>query len=412
VDYVVSNVDKVPADDELQVRLCNYTDVYNNEFITLDLDFMQATATEAEIAKFGIAVYDVIITKDSESWDDIGVPALVKETAPDLVCGYHLALLRPRKQHIIGPFLFRCLQAKPVGVQLELATNGVTRFGIPKSEIGALALPVPPLLQQRSIADYLDRETARIDALITAKERQLRLLPEKRRTLITRAVTRGLDSGVPFRDSGIPWLGEIPAHWEVKRLKYVGHSIIGLTYNPADTVNNGQGLLVLRASNVRDQRIVFDDNVYVLMDVPTDLITRVGDILICSRSGSRALIGKSAQIDETSAGLTFGAFMTLFRSPYNDYLFFVLNSPLFDYQAGAFSTSTINQLTIETLKSFEVPIPPPEEQKTIVENLRFESRKIDQVIDLTLKTVALLKERRAALIAAAVTGQIDVGDGQ
>ena len=77
VDYVVSNVDKVPADDEIPVRLCNYTDVYNNEFITLALEFMQATATKDEIAKFGLRVDDVAITKDSESWDDIGVPALV-----------------------------------------------------------------------------------------------------------------------------------------------------------------------------------------------------------------------------------------------------------------------------------------------------------------------------------------------
>ena len=93
VDYVVSNVDKVPAENEVSVRLCNYTDVYNNEFITLALNFMQATASEDEIAKFGLLVDDVVITKDSESWDDIGVPALVRETANDLVCGYHLALL-------------------------------------------------------------------------------------------------------------------------------------------------------------------------------------------------------------------------------------------------------------------------------------------------------------------------------
>ena len=177
-DYVVSNVDKVPDDDEVPVRLCNYTNVYNNESITLAIDFMHATASEAEIAKFGLEVDDVLITKDSESWDDIGVPALVRETAGDLVCGYHLALLRPLKHKMDGAFLFRCLQAKLVRVQLELAANGVTRFGIPKSEIGTIRLPVPPLLQQRAIADYLDRETARLDALVAAKERVLTLLAE------------------------------------------------------------------------------------------------------------------------------------------------------------------------------------------------------------------------------------------
>ena len=229
VDYVVSNVDKVPADDEIPVRLCNYTDVYNNEFITLALEFMQATATKDEISKFGLRIDDVAITKDSESWDDIGVPALVRETASDLVCGYHLALLRPHKQQMDGAFLFRCLQAKPVRVQLELAANGVTRFGIPKSEIGAMTLPVPPSAQQRAIADYLDRETARLDALVAAKKRVLGLLAEKRRALITRAVTRGLDPRAPLRDSGIPWLGEIPAHWVATRLKFVAHVRGGIT---------------------------------------------------------------------------------------------------------------------------------------------------------------------------------------
>ena len=160
----------IQDDDEIPARLCNYADVYNNEFITPALDFMQATASETEIAKFGVAVDDVIITKDSESWDDIGVPALVRETVGDLVCGYHLALLRPFRQKMDGGFLFRCLQAKPVRVQLELAASGVTRFGIPESEIGTMKLPVPPLVQQRAIADYLDRETMRLDALVEELE--------------------------------------------------------------------------------------------------------------------------------------------------------------------------------------------------------------------------------------------------
>jgi type I restriction enzyme S subunit len=105
--YAVSNVDKVPSDGEIPVRLCNYTEVYNNEFITLDLDFMRATATEEEIRRFGLLLEDVVITKDSEAWDDIGVPALIRETAPDLVCGYHLAIIRPQKDLLEGAFLLR-----------------------------------------------------------------------------------------------------------------------------------------------------------------------------------------------------------------------------------------------------------------------------------------------------------------
>ncbi len=188
-DCVVSNVDKFPVEGELPVRLCNYSDVYNNEFISQRIEFMACTATKEEIRKFGLRVDDVIITKDSESWDDIGIPALVVETAEDLVCGYHLALLRPHEAALSGRFLLRCLQAKVLRLQLELAANGVTRFGLPKSDIGAMRLPVPPLEQQRAIADYLDRKTARIDALIAAIERTIALIEERRSALIAAAVT-------------------------------------------------------------------------------------------------------------------------------------------------------------------------------------------------------------------------------
>jgi type I restriction enzyme S subunit len=221
--YSVSNVDKFTTDNEIPIRLCNYTDVYNNEFIRLDLDFMQATATADEIRKFGLLVYDVIITKDSESWDDIGIPAIVQETASDLVCGYHLAVLRPMSDRLRGRYLFRCLQAKEIRTQLELASTGVTRFGLPKDAIGKLVLPVPPLERQDAIADFLDRETAKIDALIAAKERLLGILSEKRRALITHAATRGLNPDVPYRDSVIPWLGTIPEHWKTERTKWLFH---------------------------------------------------------------------------------------------------------------------------------------------------------------------------------------------
>ena len=219
--YVISNVDKVAHEYEHPVRLCNYTNVYHSEFITLELEFMRATASEAEIEKFGVRVDDVLITKDSESWDDIGVPALVRQTSDDLVCGYHLALIRAFPDKVMGAFLFRCLQANPVRVQLELAANGVTRFGIPKSGIGSLRLPVPPLPQQHAIADYLDNELAWLDALVVTKEQVLALLAEKRQALIARAVTTGLNPDAPVRDSGIPWLGKIPAHWTTERARWL-----------------------------------------------------------------------------------------------------------------------------------------------------------------------------------------------
>ncbi|MFZ2628567.1 MAG: restriction endonuclease subunit S, partial [Rugosibacter sp.] len=232
---------------------------------------------------------------------------------------------------------------------------------------------------------------------------------EKRQAVISHAVTQGLNPNVPMKPSGIEWLGDVPAHWELKRLKYLGDAITGLTYSPADIVEDDtNGTLVLRSSNVQHGVITFDDNVYVSAAIPEELVTQIGDILICSRNGSRALIGKNATIDETSVGLTFGAFMTVFRSKHSAYLACVLNSPLFEFQSGAFMTSTINQLTIGVLNNFEVPFPPIDEQKAIVSFLAVESARFDTLTAEANRAIALLQERRTALISAAVTGQIDV----
>ncbi|MCC8999730.1 MAG: restriction endonuclease subunit S, partial [Candidatus Contendobacter sp.] len=159
-------------------------------------------------------------------------------------------------------------------------------------------VPFPSQDIQRLIANYLDRETARIDGLIAEKERMLALLEEKRAALISRVVTRGLDPNVPLKPSGQEWLGEIPVHWEMSRLKYLGETVLGLTFSPDDLVNEGGGVLVLRASNVKNRKIVLDDNIFVQTDIPQKLRTKPLDILICSRSGSRALIGKNALITD------------------------------------------------------------------------------------------------------------------
>ena len=206
-----------------------------------------------------------------------------------------------------------------------------------------------------------------------------------------------------YKDSGLDWLGQIPNHWEVKKLKYLGEAIIGLTYSPDEVVDEGEGTLVLRSSNIQNKKLAFDDNVFVQKEIPEKLITQKNDILICARNGSRALIGKNAMLDESAEGLTFGAFMSIFRSKYNSYLSKVFNSALFEYQSGTFLTATINQLTTGNLNSFEVPLPPEDERVKIVDFLDHETAKIDSLIEKQQKLIELLKEKRQAVISHAVT---------
>ena len=405
-DYVISNVDKVPADDEVPVRLCNYSDVYNNEFITLALDLMHATASEVEIEKFGLATDDVLITKDSESWDDIGVPALVKETARDVVCGYHLALLRPNNQVIIGAFLFRALQAKPIRVQLELAANGITRFGIPKSEIGSMLIPIPPLEQQRAITRYLDRETARIDELISAKEQLLRLLAEKRRALIARAVTHGIDPNVQLRDSGIRWLGKIPAHWEIKRAKW-------LFLERDERSSSGEEVLLslrmelgllphneVSEKKTRPEELVGYKKVSKGEIVVNRMRASIGLIAVSEQDG---LVSPDYSVFRPSSDANAEYFTRLFKTNLLQRVFRSVSTGMGTGSSGFLRLYSANFLALW------FPYPPLQEQQKIVENITEKSAKLDDLSIATKRTIALLKERRDALIAAAVTGQIEIG---
>lgn len=206
-----------------------------------------------------------------------------------------------------------------------------------------------------------------------------------------------------YRASGIDWLGDIPSHWEVKRLKHLGEAIIGLTYSPNDVVDEGQGTLVLRSSNIQNRRLSMDDSVYVTASIPPALRARAGDILICSRNGSRALIGKNIVIDEATAGSSFGAFMTVFRGSSNNYIRHVFNSYLFEAQSSSFLSSTINQLTSGNLLGMAVPLPSMAEQEAIAAFLDRETGKIDALVEEQRRLIELLKEKRQAVISHAVT---------
>ena len=215
--YWVSNVDKVPADDETPVRLCNYTDVYYHDHIRPEMGLMETTATPQEIRRFGLQEGDILITKDSEDWSDIAVPALVVESAPNLVCGYHLAIIRPKKKTLLGRFLLRTFQSGAVNQQFQVAATGVTRYGLPNSSIGEAWLPLPSRDEQRTIAEFLDRETAKIDTLVAKKRTLIARLKEKRTALSSRTVTRGLPPDAAraaglnphpkLKPTGIDWAG-------------------------------------------------------------------------------------------------------------------------------------------------------------------------------------------------------------
>ena len=192
--------------------------------------------------------------------------------------------------------------------------------------IKQLYIATPLISEQTQITAYLDYQTGLIDAIIEKKELLIQKLKAQRQAIINEAVTKGVtSSGVekpnaPMKDSGIEWLGEIPEHWEVVKLKFLGESITGITYSPDDVKEDG--LLVLRSSNIQNGELSLNDTVYVQKEVNQKYIVQLNDILLCSRNGSRNLIGKNIMIDQRVENQTWGAFMTVFRSEFNDFLYF------------------------------------------------------------------------------------------
>ncbi|MDO8418040.1 MAG: restriction endonuclease subunit S [Agitococcus sp.] len=284
-----------------------------------------------------------------------------------------------------------------------------TQLNLNTETVGLISLPLPPKNETAQIIDYLDQKTAQIDHEIDLLSKKTTLYSNLKQSLINETVTRGLDKNAALKDSGVEWLGQVPEHWQIKRLKDIGTSIIGIIYSPEDVVDNdSQGVLVLRSSNIQKGKLSLLDVVYVNQKIRPRQTIRMGDILICSRNGSRDLIGKNICIDESISGCTFGAFMTVYRSRYFEFISKFFNSQIFKAQSGLFMSSTINQLTINTLNNFLIPLPPLPEQKAIANYLDQKTLQIDNMVSAIDRKIATLQELRKTLINDVVTGQIKV----
>lgn len=192
-DVRFSGVDKHSHDDETPVRLCNYTDVYKNDCITGDMDLMRATATTVEIARLTLKADDVILTKDSETPDDIGVPAWVPKDLPGVVCAYHLGMLRPDPDRVLGEFLFRAIGSTRTAQQFHVLATGVTRFALGKHDVKNAVIALPPIEEQRAICRWITNKCQPLVDAITRTEEEIKLIREYRDRLVADVVTGQVD---------------------------------------------------------------------------------------------------------------------------------------------------------------------------------------------------------------------------
>lgn len=409
-----SNVDKKTSDDEASVRLCNYVDVYYHEVVSPDLDFMSATATPGQVRKFSLRRDDVLLTKDSETADDIAVAAYVRDDMPDVVCGYHLALLRPHLKKCDGRFLAWAMRSATMRAQTEVAANGVTRFGLAQSALGSLRLAVVDVDGQRVIADFLDRETEKIDGLVAKKQRLIELLQEKRSALISHVVTKGLDPDAPMKDSGIQWIGRVPEHWAVLRLKDLAESIqtgpFGTQLGAGDYVDDGTP--VINPAHIIDDALRPDRTVGVGSDTAERLLhyaLRSGDV-VCARRGQ---LGRCAVVRPECRGWIAGTGSLRVRPDsaraVPEYVQLLISQRgSRDWLQLQSVGSTMDNLNERILGQLPVVAPSAAEQRRLLEFLEPGTIETAALVDKARRSIRLLSERRSALITAAVTGQIDV----
>ncbi len=418
VDMRVSNVDKHVNDNEISIRLCNYVDVYKNDYINERMDFMRATATNEEIERFRLEKDDVLITKDSETWDDIGVPALVREAADDLIAGYHLALLRPQSDKIVGAYLLRALQSTGLAYQFHIAAKGVTRYGLSHAGIKSVWLPLPSLPEQTAIARFLDHADRRIRRYIRAKEKLIALLEEERQAVISEAVTGRIDvrTGQPYpayKPSGVEWLGDVPAHWEVRRLASCIDQIQSGAREQSE-VGFNNGVPNLGGEHIgADNQLLLRNMRYVSCQFFENLrkgVVQQDDILLVKDG---ATIGKVAFVRE----------MPYEKCSINEHVYIIrpthnILSPLLFYnirssgiQDGLWQEVTGSAqpgLNSSFTKSLSVALPPLPEQTAIVEYLDKATAEIAAAITRARRQVELLQEYRTRLIADVVTGKLAV----
>jgi type I restriction enzyme S subunit len=410
--YVASLNDEALAEDTNPNFDLSYIDIGNVDSSgtihnCVNYRFENAPSRARRIVRHG----DVIISTVRTYLQAI---APIENPPENLIVSTGFAVVRPRKGVLEPVFCKYILRESEFLAEVEKHSVGVSYPAINASDLGSIFVPLPPLEEQRAIAKMLDAETARLDELIAEKERLLALLAEKRRALITRAVTRGLDAAAPVRESGLQWLGAIPEHWSLMRVKFLVTKIgSGKTPSGGAVSYVTQGIPLIRSQNVRFEGLLLTDVVFIDQETDRQMSNshvEAGDVLLNITGAS---IGRCCVVPETVISANVNQHVCILRPKCGSINKHFLNACL-GSQVGQFQIALGEEgisregISFEDIANFFISVPPLEEQRTIVAYIAAETRKLDDLHEVTSRTIGLLKERRAALIAAAVTGRIDV----
>ena len=358
-----------------------------------------------------LAEGDLLLTKSSGSSLHIGKTTLVTPEIASMACCYSNFMQRIRtKSSLLPKLAWYVMNNDLARRQFDLLSNSTTGLAnLNGTMVGQILVPVPPFPEQREIAGFLDRETGKIDALVAEQERLLELLKEKRQAVISHAVTRGLNPNAPLKPSGLDWLGDVPAHWEICMLKRVFRSV---DYGISDSLDAEGPIAILRMGNIENGQVVMDDLKYT-KEVDKGLLLQCGDLLY-NRTNSLDLIGKVGMFRGSEDGpVSFASYLVRIRTVNDslpEFFAYLLNTEGVLGLARANAFVAIGQCNLNPTRygQIEIALPPLSEQRAIVAHLDAATAQFDALTAEVERALALLQERRTALISAAVTGQIDV----
>lgn len=373
--------------------------------VTTD-DLPKMWASPSDLKHYAVQNGDLLVCEGGE----VGRSAILKGLKEPTIIQNALHRLRGTTRGEIRYFCYLLRNIADAG-WFEILCNKATIAHLTGEKLGAIRMPVPSIREQQQIAVFLDWKTGQIDALIAKKKELLEKLKEQRLAVITQAVTQGLNPNAPKRDSGIPWLGQVPEHWEVRRLKFTACESLQYGANEAAELADPECPRYIRITDIKEDGTLHEDTFRSLPpDVAEPYLLEDGDLLL-ARSG--ATVGKSFQYLQTWGRAAYAGYLIRFRVDPKvlraRFGYYFLRSQF--YWACINSSliqATIQNFSAEKYAGINVPLPPLDEQETIVAELEKQKTKIDQLEEATVQAIARLTEYRTALITAATTGKIDV----
>jgi len=356
---------------------------------------------------------DVAVAKITPCYEN-GKGALMRGLTNGIGFGTtELIVARPKPEEITGTYLhylFISPDFRSLGESHMYGAGGQKR--VPDAFVRNFATAFPPIEEQTHIAAFLDRETAKIDGLVAEQRRLMELLKEKRQAVISHAVTKGLNPHAPMKPSGIEWLGEVPAHWEVRTIAKASTKITNGFVGPTRDILVEAGTPYIQATHIKKGRINFDDSYFVAPEwsrIHAKSILAEGDVLIVQTGAGTGDVGL---VSENEVGFNCHALIIIAANKsllHGTFLSAVLQSTYGQEKLTSIQTGAMHpHLNCGEVKFVEVPIPPLAEQVNIVSYIRDTADQFDTLTAEAQRAIDLLQERRTALISAAVTGQIDV----